>query len=194
MLKISKFSIKCFIVSVLCSNFAIGQVVFATVTDIEPVPNQTAKFKIIRQINEEHFGIGVSGGLRKVLGIEKALEIKSPNSFAVKKGSSMWVVEGGITIVLSYEPKAGEPAPKEIRIDGIAKQTGINNLIAVLCCCNDTGGNCQLKNQNGVIMGCAGGDCCGQTVGLVDPGGYVKMMGNACKNDKPVPPPTIERH
>lgn len=178
------------------SNALGAQMIVATVTQIEPVANQTVKLKILRQSQNEHFGIGASGGLRKVPGIEKAVEAVNPNTFAAQKGSSMWVVEGGLTVILSYEPKAGDPAPKEIWIEGLPTQNGVNNLIAVLCCCDKTEGNCQLKNNNGVINStCTGGNCCGQTIGLVDPGGFVKLIGNGCKSEATAPAlPAIERH
>lgn len=173
-----------------------SQMVVATVTQIEPVANQTIKLKVLRQSNIEHFGIGASGGLRKVPGIEKAVDVLNPNTFGSTKGGSIWVVEGGITVILSYAPKAGDPLPKEIWIEGLPKQNGINNLIAVLCCCDNDDENCQLENKNGIIRSkCSGSNCCGQTIGMVDPGGFVKLIGTGCKAKKTAEPaPIIERH
>lgn len=166
-----------------------------TLTQLSPIPNQVVKLKLVRQLTKEHFGIGASAGLKQVPGIDKALDYLTFTTFSPKKGHSMWIAEGGITVMISYEPKSGEPTPKEVWVEGVSTQNGINNLIAVLCCCNESQGNCQLRNTNGIIRGCSGGNCCGQTIGLVDPGGFVKILGGACKSDKTTPaPPPVERH
>ncbi len=101
--------------------FAVGVTSFRPATAQQKAPaakakapaaenNQGARLKLLRRVNLEHFGGTLAAALGRFPAAGKAYDVTGITA-KPRKGFSFWNAEGGILVVLAYDPEAGAPAP-----------------------------------------------------------------------------------
>ncbi|MDX2048699.1 MAG: hypothetical protein SFU87_18070, partial [Chitinophagaceae bacterium] len=144
--------------------------------------NTSVKLKLLYQTDRQHFGIGATQGVRRFPGFEKAIDFPATTTVTPKTGFSIWTAEGGITVIFQYEVAEGKPAPKEIVLEGIDEVGGNITGIIIMCCAIDGGSTVGLVNTNSVLN--SPPNTVGLSIGLVEPGGTLYLLGNGCAEPK----------
>lgn len=141
------------------------------------------RLKLLRRVNLEHFGGTLAAALGRFPAAGKAYDVTGITA-KPRKGFSFWNAEGGILVMLAYDPEAGTPAPTEVVLPQVETIDPYISVVMSFCCCAAGGvgaeGGCKLEGKGGALGQCSGKECCGQSVALVHRMGEAKVHGASC--------------
>ena len=142
------------------------------------------RLKLLRRVEREHFGGSLADALRRNPAAGKAFDVVGITA-TPKKGFSFWNAEGGVLVVLDYDPAAGTAAPTEVLLAPVETIDPYDAVIISMCCCPKGGSGadagCQVEGKAGGSVGkCFGKDCCGQSVSVIKRMGATTIHGTSC--------------
>ena len=153
------------------------------VAHAQPQSNAVTRLKLLRRVERESFGANLADALRKHPAAGKAYDITGISA-SPRKGFSFWNAEGGVLVILDYDPPVGRLAPTELALASVAQLNPYISVVISMCCCANGGigaeGGCALDPKARSLGKCGGTNCCAQSITLIERMGATAAHGASC--------------